>query len=77
MKRKNKRNGIHLIIKVRNKSDIIMIASALRRVGMEDWHVPYEGYDEISYGLWGYPIKCIRLYFMLCRTCKVRFGRIA
>ena len=70
-----RRDRFSLFIKVRDKSDTIMIASALRRVGMEDWHAPYEGHDTIVYSFWDYPIRCIRLYFMLCRTCKVFFGR--
>jgi len=64
-----------LFIKVRDKSDTIIIASALRRVGFDNWHDPYEGHDTIAYAFWDHPIKCIRLYFMLCRTCKVMFGR--
>lgn len=64
-----------LFIRVRNKNDMIMVSSALKRVGMSNWHDPYEGHDVISYTFWDHPIKCIRLYFMLCRTCKVFFGR--
>lgn len=64
-----------LFIRVRNKNDMIMVSSALKRVGMSNWHDPYEGHDVISYAFWDHPIRCIRLYFMLCRTCKVFFGR--
>ncbi len=64
-----------LFISIRSRSDVIMVASALRRVGFDNWHTPYDGVNEIGYGFWDHPIKCIKLYFMLCRTCKVWFER--
>ena len=74
----NKKKRLKLIIKVspKKRDEVILTASALRKVKMDNWHLPYEtkaNVLELEYDFISWPIRTIRLYFMLHRNIRCTF----